>query len=146
MKGSWPRVSASLTLHFSATHSMPRIGGASSVPHVHDYEVRFGWTHEIQPRFGYTHELGEQRAKFTALLDQLREKYLNNLLPMQPSAEVIALWLLAHTEPAYCDQVTVQAYDGYEVRADRELQRSEWMQFLTGRTPDPFSNETFTLK
>lgn len=139
-------MSASITLHFFATHSMPRIGGLAAVPHIHDYEVCFGWTHEIQPRFGYTHELGEQRTMFTALLDQLREKYLNDLLPMQPSAEVIALWLLAQTEPAYCDHVIVRTYEGYEVRADRELQRSEWMQFLAGRAADPFSSKTFTLK
>ncbi len=146
MKGSWPKVSASLILRFFASHSMPRIGGSSAIPHLHDYEVCFGWTHEIQPRFGYTHEIGEQRTKFTALLDRLREKNLNDILPMQPSAEVIALWLLANTEPAYCDHVIVRTYEGYEVRADRELQRSEWMRFLAGNASDPYSSGTFTLK
>lgn len=141
MKGLWPKVSASITLRFFATHSMPKIGGPSAVPHVHDYEVKFGWTHEIRPGHGYTHELGEQMPRFRALIDRLREKYLNDVLPMQPSAEVIALWLLAQTEPAYCDHVIVRTYEGYEARADRELQKSEWMRFLAGRAPSPFTGE-----
>jgi 6-pyruvoyl-tetrahydropterin synthase len=138
VKGSWPKVTASLTLRFFATHSMQKIGGPAALPHVHDYEVCFGWTHEIRPTHGYTHELGEQRERLVALVGRLREQDLNDVLPMQPSAEAIALWLLAQTEPAYCDHVIVRAYDGYEARADRALQRSEWMRFLAGRAPAPF--------
>lgn len=141
MKCSWPKVSASVTLHFFATHAMPKVGGRAATPHLHDYEVQFGWTHEIRPSHGYTHELGEQRGRLVALVGRLREQNLNDLLPMQPSAEVLALWLLAQTEPAYCDHVIVRTYDGYEARADRDLQRSEWMQFLAGRTPSPFVGE-----
>jgi 6-pyruvoyl-tetrahydropterin synthase len=141
VKSSWPKVTASITLRFFATHSMPKIGGPSAEPHVHDYEVCFGWTHEIRPTHGYTHELGEQRPKFIALVDRLREKHLNDVLPMQPSAEVIALWLLAQTEPAYCDHVIVRTYDGYEARADRDRQRSEWMQFLASRADAPLCRE-----
>lgn len=141
MKGSWPKITASLTLRFFATHAMTKIAGPASAPHVHDYEVVFGWTHEIQPAYGYTHELGEQRARFTELLDEVRDKYLNTVLPMQPSAEVIALWLLAQTWPAFCDYVIVRAYEGYEVRADREHQRAEWMRFLSGHAPAPFAGD-----
>lgn len=146
MKRAWPKVSASLTLNFFAHHSMPRVGGACAQPHVHDYEVTFGWTHEIQPSTGYTHELGEQKGRLLKALQPLRECDLNNVLPMQPSAEVIALWLLAHTEPAYCDHVIVRTYEGYQARADRSQQRAEWMGFLAGRSPDPYSNREFTLK
>lgn len=139
MKGSWPKVTASMTFRFFATHSMPLIGGPAADPHVHDYEVQFGWTHEIRPSHGYTHEIGEQRPKFLKLVERLRKSDLNAVLPMQPSAEVIALWLLAQTEPAYCDHVIVRTYDGYEARVDRSRQHAEWMQFLAGREPAPFA-------
>jgi 6-pyruvoyl-tetrahydropterin synthase len=146
MKGSWPKVTASLRFDCEAIHAMIRLGGECAKPHVHRYEITFGWTHEIQPRQGYTHERSEQHAKFTKIIQRIQGADLNNLLPMQPSAEVLALWALAQLEPAYCDHVIVRCYDGYEVRADRQRQRGEWMQFLAGRGPDPFSNETFTLK
>lgn len=146
MKGSWPKVAASMRFEFDADHSMPRIGKHCEARHTHSYVVVFGWTHEIQPRFGYTHEVTEQRRDFSELIARVAGKYLNDILPMQPSAEVLALWLLAHTEPAYCDQVTVSTYDGYTARADRNVQRSEWMQFLAGRADDPYSNHVYTLK
>jgi 6-pyruvoyl-tetrahydropterin synthase len=146
MRGAWPKVTASIRFHFDACHSMTRIGGESAEVHEHRYEVIFGWTHEIQPRFGYTHERSEQVEKFEGLIGDLHTANLNEVLPMQPSAEVIALWLLAQTEPAYCDHVIVRTYDGYEARADRDGQRSEWMQFLAGRATDPYSSAEFTLK
>lgn len=151
MKGSWPKVTSHLRFEFDADHAMPRIGHGCECRHTHHYVVLFGWTHEIQPRFGYTHELMAQRRDLQGIVDRVAGKYLNDILPMQPSAEVLAMWLLARwlltqTEPAYCDHVIVQAYGDYTVRVDRNMQRSEWMNFLAEHGPDPFSSETFTLK
>jgi 6-pyruvoyl-tetrahydropterin synthase len=146
VKGSWPKVTGSIRFEFDADHAMPRIGKGCECRHTHHYAVTFGWLHEIMPGHGYTHELMKQRAEFAKVIKRVDGQYLNDILPMQPSAEVLALWLLAQTQPAYCDHVTVQTYDDYTVRADRGLQRSEWMMFLTGLAPDPFSTETFTLK
>lgn len=146
MKGSWPKVTGSIRFEFDAEHAMLRIGGGCECRHAHHYVVWFGWTHEVQPMDGFTHEFREQRGKFSPLVARVRGQFLNDLLPMQPSAEVLAMWMLAQTDPAYCDHVIVQAYDDYTVRVDRALQRSEWMEFLAGRAADPFSNETFKLK
>lgn len=145
MKRSWPKVTAQIRFEFDADHSMPRIGKACEARHSHRYVVHFGWTHEIQPMHGYTHEFMKQRRELSAVVERVAGKYLNDILPMQPSAEVLALWLLSQTQPAYCDHVTVQTYDDYTVRVDRSLQRSDWTEFLAGRAPDPFSNGTFTL-
>lgn len=145
MKRSWPKVTASIRFDFHAEHSMTRLGKECAVPHRHQYSVHFGWTHEIQPMSGFTHEFAKQRREFQLLIDRVAGKYLNDILPMQPSAEVLALWLLAHTEPAYCDNVVIETYGGYTVRVDRELQRSEWMGFMRGG-PDPYSNHIFTVK
>lgn len=146
MKGSWPKVTGQIRFEFQAEHSMPRIGKECAARHAHDYVVWFGWTHEIQPTSGFTHEYQKQNEAFRSLITKVRGQYLNDLLPMQPSAEVLALWLLSNTEPAYCDHVIVETYEGYRVRADRSLQRSEWTEFLAGRTEDPFSTEAFKLK
>jgi len=146
MKGSWPKVTGSIRFEFEADHAMPRIGKGCECRHTHRYVVTFGWTHEIQPYYGYTHEFGKQQAEFADVASRVSGKYLNDVLPMQPSAEVLALWLLAQTEPAYCDHVIVQTYEGYTARADRGLQRSEWMLFLSGHGQDPYSNPVYTLK
>lgn len=146
VKRSWPKVTASIRFEFEADHSMPRIGKGCECRHTHHYAVSFGWTHEIQPMWGFTHEFMKQRDDFREIVDRVAGKYLNDILPMQPSAEVLAMWMLAQTEPAYCDHVIVETYDGYTVRFDRTGQRSEWMEFLAGRSPDPWSNEVYTLK
>lgn len=145
MKGSWPKVTGQIRFEFDADHSMPRIHGCEA-RHTHSYIVQFGWTHEIQPMHGYTHEHVKQRREFDRVIRKVSGQYLNEVLPMQPSAEVLAMWLLAQIEPAYCDHVIVQTYDDYSVRVDRNLQRSEWSEFLRGRAGDPFSNDVFTLK
>jgi 6-pyruvoyl-tetrahydropterin synthase len=146
MKRSWPKVTGSIRFEFWAKHAMPRIGKGCEASHLHHYAVWFGWTHEIQPTSGFTHEYLKQRGAFESLIGKLREQYLNDVLPMQPSAEALALWLLANTDPAYCDHVIVETYDNYRVRVDRALQRSEWMEFLAGRGSDPYSSPGFTLK
>jgi hypothetical protein len=87
---------------------------------------------------GFTHEYQRQRQQFEAIVERVYGQYLNDILPMQPSLEVLALWLLAQTEPACCDHVILSAYGGFEVRVDRSLQRSEWLNFLAGRGADPF--------
>jgi 6-pyruvoyl-tetrahydropterin synthase len=145
VKGSWPKVTGQISFDFHADHAMPRIGRCFE-RHRHEYTVTFGWTHEIQPMYGYTHETLKQRREFDEIIRRVAGKYLNDVLPMQPSAEVLALWLLAQTQPAYCDHVIVKTNYEHIARADRALQRSEWMEFLAGRQPDPFSSETFTLK
>lgn len=146
MKRSWPKITGQIRFEFTADHAMPRIGKGCECRHTHSYAVTFGWTHEIQPMYGFTHELMKQRTELADIVSRVSGQYLNDILPMQPSAEVLAMWLLAQTQPAYCDHVIVQAYGDYTVRVDRSLQRSEWSEFLRGRAPDPFSNEVFTLK
>jgi 6-pyruvoyl-tetrahydropterin synthase len=146
MKGSWPKVTGEIRFDFHAEHSMPRIGSECEERHRHQYCAIFGWTHEIQPMQGYTHEYRKQRADFEQIIARVSAKYLNDIIPMQPSVEALALWLLAQTQAAYCDHVAVRAYGNYSVRVDRALQRSEWMRFLAGDGPDPFSSEGFALK
>lgn len=125
---------------------MTRIGHGCELRHTHHYVVHFGWTHEIGPYHGYTHEFMKQQRHFADVVARVSSQYLNDVLPMQPSAEVLALWLLAQTEPAYCDHVIVQTYDNYTARADRSEHNHKWSEFLAGRRPDPYSNEVYTLK
>lgn len=146
MKGAWPKVTGQIRFDFDADHSMPRIGKHCEVRHTHSYSVWFGWTHEIHPISGYTHEYLKQNNEFQRVVSKVAGQYLNDILPMQPSAEVLAMWLLFNIEPAYCDHVIVETYGNYRARADRSGQRSEWAEFFAGRGPDPYSNHVFTLK
>lgn len=146
MKRDWPRVTGLIRFEFQADHAMTRIGHGCEVRHTHPYIADFGWTHEIGPYHGYTHELMKQQRHFAEVVARVSGQYLNDVLPMQPSAEVLALWLLAQTEPAYCDHVIVQTYDNYTARADRSEHNHKWTEFLAGRGPDPYSNAVYTLK
>ena len=128
MQNSWPKIEYGRRYGFSATHAMSHLGGECATPHEHHYLVEFIGLHEIQPyRTGYTHSIGEQDDEFEPLVRGLQDKFLNDILPMPPSAEALALYFLANTQPSFCCAVEITAYSGYRVRADRNLQRSEWL-------------------
>jgi 6-pyruvoyl-tetrahydropterin synthase len=125
---SWPKVEYGRRYSFAATHSMDHLGGECAVPHEHHYMVEVIGLHEIQPhRYGYTHALADLDKEFEPLVRGLQDKHLNDVLPMPPSIEALALYFLANTQAAYCSAVELTGYSGYRVRADRNLQRSEWM-------------------
>lgn len=125
---SWPRVQYGRTYAFSATHAMTHLGGECAIPHEHHYLVTFLGLHEIQPhRTGYTHSLQELDKEFLPLVRGTQDKFLNDILPMPPSMEALALYFLANTQPSYCSSVEVTGYSGYRVKADRNLQRTEWL-------------------
>jgi 6-pyruvoyl-tetrahydropterin synthase len=126
---AWPKVEYGRRYMFSATHSMDHLGGECAIPHEHHYMVEFIAVHEIQPyRTGYTHSLAELDEKFEPLVRSVQDKYLNDLLPMPPSIEALALYFLANTQPSHCSAVEMDGYSGYRVRVERNLQRSEWLE------------------
>ena len=125
---AWPKVEYGRRYGFTATHAMTHLGGECAVPHEHHYMVEFIGLHEIQPHStGYTHSLGELDKEFEPLVHGIQDKYLNDVLPMPPSIEALALYFLANTQPSHCSAVELTGYGGYRVRVERNLQRSEWM-------------------
>lgn len=129
MKGAWPKVDASRSRSITIYHSLPRLGNAC--PHAHDLIVRLGWSHEINPSQGHTWPLAETDRVLEEQLKRIDGKDLDGILPLPPTAEVLACWLLSQFPPCY-DWLEVEAYNGYKVRANRVGLRSEWIAFFRG--------------
>lgn len=125
VKGSWPKVTARITLRFTATHSLPDIGVAE--PHPHEWIVAAGYTHEINPHHGCTKPMQSMRQELEGWLSRLDGKHLNDVLPFPPTSETIACWIMAHL-PEYWDTVAVESYDGYRVEVRADNMRSEWLR------------------
>lgn len=134
MKGAWPSVTVSLERKFWATHSLPGVGVAEK--HAHEYLMRFGYRHEIQPRQGVTKALRDMGRDVDAVVKRLFGADLNKVLPLPPTAEVLALWALAHL-PNYWDFVEVEAYGDFRARVDRQSMLSVWLEFFAGRGKNP---------
>lgn len=125
MKGSWPKVIASVERRIVAYHSLPDIGIADR--HSHDYLIRAGWRQEINPHFGHTKSMQDMRKDLDALLNQLEGKYLNEVFQFPPTAETMACWIMARL-PAYFGFVEIECYEGYFVRVEADSMRSEWAE------------------
>lgn len=130
MKGSWPKVQVTVTTTFAATHSLPLIGVAE--PHEHEYRVSAGWLHEINPQNGCTDTLQSMRTDLEEVVTRLRGKHLNDVLPFPPTAEIVALWILAQLTAEW-SFVEVAAYGDFAVRADGDVNRGRWANLFRTR-------------
>lgn len=87
---------------------------------MHVFGVRFGWKHEINPTFGHTWTIGETADNVRAVLALVDDKNLNEVMaPWEPTAELLACWLLVRT-PAFYDWCEIECYDNYRVRVERK--------------------------
>lgn len=123
MKGSWPKVTCSIERRITASHSLREMGNPDF--HSHEYLLRAGYTHEINPRFGVTKSMSDMRPDLDELANMLDGKNLNEVLPFEPTAEIMACWIMANL-PAYWDFVEIECYDGYKVRSEANGMRREW--------------------
>lgn len=138
MNTHWPRVEARVTRRFRATHSLPGLGNAA--PHSHDYEVVFGYCQEINPTRGVSKcSLSELLAEVDATVALVDGKDLNAVLPVTPTAEWLACWLLVNVG---CDAnrrtytwefVIVRAYGCFETRAEMLRIPEKWRDLLRAR-------------
>lgn len=127
-------VTVSTERKFVAEHSLPGVGAAYL--HSHTYTMRFGYRQEIQPRQGVTKALRDMAHDVDIVVGKLANQNLNRVLPLPPTAEVLALWSLAQL-PGTWEFVEVDAYEGFRARVDRQSMRSEWSEFFAGRGPNP---------
>ena len=126
-----PRIRASVSRTFVAEHSLPGVGVTER--HRHTYRVECGYCHEIEPSLGCTRPLQDVRKEMDAVVNRLAGQYLNEVLPVPPTAEMMACWILANL-PAYWEFVTIRAYDGFECRVDRSDLAPEWAHKLSAMT------------
>lgn len=67
----------------------------------------------------------DMRQDFDEVLAPLRGAYLNEVFQFPPTAETMALWIMARL-PAYWSFVRVECYDGFCVEVTATSMRSEW--------------------
>jgi 6-pyruvoyl-tetrahydropterin synthase len=125
-----PRIEARLARTFAADHSLPGVGVTER--HRHKYRVVCGYCHEIDAQTGCTRPMQDVEQEMDTVIDALSDQYLNNVLPVPPTAEMIACWILANL-PVYWHFVVVHAYGGFECRVNRVDLAPEWINALQSR-------------
>ena len=104
------KVELSITRRFAAEHSLPSVGAAER--HTHPYELECGYAADVDPRVGCTKPLQALSAEVDAVVARLDGRYLNDVLPVTPTAEMLAGWILAHL-PDEWEWAAIRAYGGY---------------------------------
>jgi hypothetical protein len=112
----WPTLSGKFSRDIVIWHAQAWAGNPDQ--HSHSITVAFGWKHEINPTHSHTWPVDETKGKVKALCDLVSDKYLNDLLPFNPTVETLACWLLVRA-PAFYNYVEIEAYGGYLVRVER---------------------------
>jgi 6-pyruvoyl-tetrahydropterin synthase len=110
------RMELSVLRTFVAAHSLPAIGIAEQ--HEHTYELRCGYAAHVTPAAGCTRPLQELTAEVDDVLSRIDRKDLNTALPVPPTAEMLACWILAQL-PLTWDWASITAYGGYTCRVVR---------------------------
>lgn len=121
----WPKVTISVSRHFSAEHSLE----CQPERHVHEYRITCEASHEINPAQGACKSYADWSRDVDLIVDRLRGSYLNSMFPLAPTAEILACWVLAKLPP-YWDAVTIDCYEGFRARIDRHNITNGWMEKL----------------
>jgi 6-pyruvoyl-tetrahydropterin synthase len=139
---AWPRVTKYCTYSFCARHDLRgyTIHSDANNPHDHHWVVTLifrDW--ETRPDKGFTRDEPEIDASFGARVRQLEGTDLNELMPVPPTAENLAMWLLFDWMPCLTkfeinyelSAVRVSKCDKYAAEVDmREAKR--WREFVYG--------------
>lgn len=112
-----PKVEVSITRTFVAEHSLPRVGVAQR--HKHSFTIECGYAAETDAALGCTRPMQELANDIHAVLARLDGRYLNDVLPVPPTAEMVACWILAQLAP-YWAWVSVRAYEGFTCKVERQ--------------------------
>lgn len=112
-----PKIEISITRSFEAEHSLPAVGAAQR--HSHAYTVECGYSEEIRPELGCARPMQQLDAEISDVLSRVEGRYLNEILPGPPTAEVLACWILAQLPPHW-EWVSIRAYVGFMCRVTRD--------------------------
>lgn len=110
------RIEVSITRSFVAEHSLP--DGGMAEPHEHRYEVTCGYAANVDPGVGRGRPVQALGAEVDAVVGQLDGQMLNRVLPVVPTAEMLACWILAQLAGEW-EWAEVHAYGGYRCRVGR---------------------------
>ena len=121
-----PKVEVSITRTFQADHSLPDIGTAQR--HTHSYSIECGYAQEINSDLGCAQPMQQATNQLLDVLSRIEGKYLNDVLPVPPTAEMLACWILAQLPPD-CEWVSIRAYEGFMCKVERK-HLLPWMEKL----------------
>lgn len=137
---AWPQITKLCTYRFRAWHDLrgKTIHKDAVSPHEHDWAVTLifrDW--EVRPSKGFTRDEPEIAASFGRRVLQLEGANLNDLMPVPPTAENLAAWLLfdwmvelTPDERNYeLSAVRVSKCDTYAAEVDRG-QEKRWRAFF----------------
>lgn len=97
MSKPWPKITKFATYSFDATHNLCGITTHSDsvATHNHTWVVTLIFSDwECQPKKGYTHDEPDITKTWGSKLNQLEGKHLNDFMPVPPTSENVACWLL----------------------------------------------------
>lgn len=119
---------ARLSTSFEASHYLEFADDpAGRVPHRHVFRVTVGWKREAScSGSGVTLDADAALIRIRKVIDPLEGADLNELVT-QPSAEVIAAYLLDLLSAGYFDWVEVSHRPDYAARIDRKGFSKEWL-------------------
>lgn len=121
-----PTLEISITRSFEAEHSLPGVGVPAR--HAHRYTVEAGYAHAIDAALGCARPMQDAEADLERVISRVEGRYLNDVLPGPPTAEVLACWMLAQMAP-YWEWIAIRAYDGFRCRLERK-HLAPWLKTL----------------
>lgn len=110
------KVDVSITRTFVSEHSLPSVGVAER--HEHSYELQCGYSAHVDPEVGCSRPLQALAHEVDAVVARLQGNCLNTVLPVPPTAEMLACWILAQL-PSEWEWASIKAYDGYTCTVKR---------------------------
>ena len=145
MSNPWPKVVKTATYRFKATHNLC---GFTSHPdavstHAHEWVVTLVFSDwECQPNKGFTYDEPKIDSCWGKRVLELEGKHLNDLMPVPPTSENVACWLLCDWIPMIDENrvnyevsaVKVRKCDRFEVEVNRS-QAQRWKQHTNKKTP-----------
>lgn len=95
---NWPKARKECTYVIKASHHLTGISKHIDATQIHEHEWRITliFNHwEFNPCHGFTRDETEIDESFGERVMQLEGKLLNDLMPVPPTAENFAIWLIA---------------------------------------------------
>jgi 6-pyruvoyl-tetrahydropterin synthase len=147
----WPKVTKTATYRFRATHDLRgvTIHPDAATPHEHDWVVTLAWDWECRPSRGFTRDEPEIDASWGKRMRELEGVHLNDLMPVPPTSESLACWLLfdwlvalSPVEWNYeLSRVTVAKCNTFTATVDRK-QAERWRAFFAEMSDRNRTDET----
>lgn len=140
MSSPWPKVVKTATYRFTATHNLCGVTSHSDAvsTHTHEWEVTLVFADwECQPNKGFTYDEPKIDSAWGKRVLELEGKHLNDFMPVPPTSENVACWLLfdwineidKDRVNFEVSAIRVRKCDRFEVEVNRS-QSKRWRSFF----------------